>query len=128
MKKPVHLTATFAKTVKQPGYYGDGRGGHGLALLVKESSRGVTKSWTQRLRIDGQPVMMGLGAFPIVSLGRAREKAFENARTVEDGGNPRRQQLSKTPTFADCLERAIVVLRPGWKSTKTEKNLRGRNG
>ena len=124
MKKPVHLSATFVKTVKQPGYYGDGRGGHGLALLVKESSRGVTKSWTQRLRIDGQPVMMGLGAFPIVNLARARDRAFENARAVENGGDPRRQQLPKMPTFADCLERTIEVLRTGWKNGKTEKNLR----
>ena len=35
MKRPATLSATFVRTIRQPGRYGDGRGGHGLSLLVK---------------------------------------------------------------------------------------------
>ena len=44
--RPLMLTPTFAKNVKAPGRYGDGRGGLGLSLLVRPASRGgFTKSW-----------------------------------------------------------------------------------
>ena len=123
------LSANIVKNASKPGYYGDGRGGFGLALLVRKSADGrLLKSWTQRLRIDGQPFMLGLGAYPLVMLGRARDKALENARTVEAGGDPRRQQTPATLTFADCLERAIEIQRPGWRNAKTEKNMRSRYG
>lgn len=123
--KPKRLSAAFVKTVSQPGYYGDGRGGFGLSLLVKESTIGrVGKAWTQRLRIDGKPFMLGLGSYPVVSLGRARDKALENARQVEQGSDPRRQR-DTTPTFAQAMERTIDVLRPGWKEGgKAESQMR----
>ena len=34
MRRPTRLSASFVRTVKQPGRYGDGYGGHGLSLLV----------------------------------------------------------------------------------------------
>ena len=125
MNKPSRLSANFCKIVNEPGYYGDGRGSFGLALEVKQASGGrLLKAWTQRLRIDGKPFRLGLGSYPVVTLGRARDKALENARAVEAGNDPRRQQQPTIPTFSDCLERAIEVLRPGWRNAKTEKNLR----
>ena len=126
MVKPTRLSANFVKNVNAPGYYGDGRGGFGLSLLVRESTAGrLLKSWTQRLRIDGQPFMIGLGSYPIVQLGRARDKALENARTVETGGDPRRSKEDRPVTFADAMERAIDVLRPGWKEGgKAEAQMR----
>jgi len=126
MAKPTRLSANFVKTVNEPGYYGDGRGGFGLSLLVRQSPNGrLLKSWTQRLRIDGQPFMMGLGSYPVVSLGRARDKALENARSVEAGNDPRKAKTDKPITFADAMERAIEVLRPGWKEGgKAESQMR----
>ncbi len=126
MAKPTRLSANFVKTVNAPGYYGDGRGGFGLSLLVRESGSGrLTKSWTQRLRIDGQPFMLGLGSFPIVSLGRARDKALENARSVEAGNDPRKSKEEEPITFAEAMERCIDVLRPGWKEGgKAEPQMR----
>ena len=124
MHRPRRLSAAFVKTVNQPGRYGDGRGGFGLSLLVKESSTGrFAKSWSQRLRINRQPFNVGLGAYPIVTLVRARELALENARAIEAGGDPR-VEAPTIPAIEECLERTIEVLRPGWKSAKTEKNLR----
>ena len=47
MERPKKLSATFVKTISAPGRrYGDGRGGHGLSLLVKPSSTGrVRRIW-----------------------------------------------------------------------------------
>ena len=48
MERPKKLSATFVKTISAPGRYGDGRGGHGLSLLVKPSSTGrVRRIWCQ---------------------------------------------------------------------------------
>ena len=126
MERPKRLSATFCKTVNTPGRYGEKRGGNGLSLLVKRSvNGGVTKSWTQRLRLNGQPIDIGLGRFPVVGLADARALAMENARTVVEGTDPRvKPQL--VPTFAQAAEQAIAVLRVGWKNDRTEKIMRDR--
>ena len=89
--RPKRLSASFVRTVKRPGRYGDGHGGHGLSLLVKPRAHGgVAKSWSQRMRINGKPCNVGLGPFPIVNLAEAREAALENARAVYQGHDPRK--------------------------------------
>ena len=125
MQRPKRLSAAFVKTVNQPGRYGDGRGGFGLSLMVRQTaSGGLAKSWAQRLRFDGQPFNIGLGRYPLVALSEARNRALNNARLVEDGTDPR-VQVASTPTFAEAVERTIEVLRAGWKpGSKTEKLLR----
>ena len=125
MQRPRSLSAAFVKTVKDPGRYGDGRGGHGLNLLLKPTTTTgrLSKSWSQRLRIQGRPCNIGLGSYPIVTLGRARERALSNARVVAEGGDPRRKPQA-TPTFEEAIEKTIGVLRPGWRNVKTESLLR----
>ena len=124
MQRPKRLSAVFVKTVNTPGRYGDGRGGFGLSLLVKESSTGrFAKSWSQRLRINRQPFNVGLGGYPIVTLARARELALENSRAVEAGGDPR-VKPETVPTFSECVDRAVDVMRPNWKHPRTEHQLR----
>ena len=91
-KQPGKLTAAFCKDVKHSGAKGAerhtaGPGGHGLALVVQP---GGTKSFTQRLAINGKRTDVGLGAFPVVSLQQARDAAFENVKTVRAGGGPSR--------------------------------------
>ena len=122
MQRPRTLSAAFVKTVKDPGRYGDGRGGHGLSLLVKPSSTGrLAKSWSQRLRINGEPFNIGLGSFPIVTLKEARDKALENRRAVEQGKDPR-VRTSSIPTFADAAEIVIGIHATGWKTGRNEAN------
>lgn len=124
MDRPKRLSAAFVKTCNTPGRYGDGRGGFGLSLLVKAAiTGGVTKSWAQRMSITGQEFNVGLGAFPIVALARARELALANVRLIEGGGDPR-VKTPTIPTFEECLKQTFDMLRPGWKNAKTEKNLR----
>ena len=124
MERLRRLSAAFVQKVNTPGRYGDGRGGFGLSLLVKPTTTGrLSKTWAQRLRWNGQPFDIGLGSFPRVTLASARERALANARKVEDGEDPRINPVT-VPTFADGMESTIEILRPGWKSPKTERQLR----
>ena len=125
MARSSRLTAAFVKTANAPGRYGDGRGGFGLKLLVKQGSGGrPVKSWIQRLRIDSSPFDLGLGSYPLVTLADARLKALDNARAVTSGDDPRRPK-DRPLTFADAMERTIEVLRPGWKEGgKAEPQMR----
>ena len=109
------LTARFVAEVARPGRYTDGRRGFGLSLLVKQSASGhhVTKSWSQRIKIGNNRVMLGLGGFPVVSLKEARDNAFENRRSVEHGVDPRRPDV---PTFQQAAERYIEDNESGWTS------------
>ena len=69
MKRATRLSATFVKTIREPGRYGEGHGGNGLSLLVKRRRNGeLSKSWSQRLRFNGRPFNMGIGSYPAVSL------------------------------------------------------------
>ncbi len=114
--RPLMLTPTFAKNVKAPGRYGDGRGGLGLSLLVRPASRGgFTKSWTQYVRIGGRPTSLGLGRYPVVTLAMARERALENARAIADGRDPRGGSPRGVPTFAQALETVIAIHAENWK-------------
>ena len=122
MKRPKRLSASFVRTVNVPGRYGDGRGGHGLSLLVKaNTSGGFSKTFSQRLRIGGKPVMIGLGAYPVVTLARAREKALKNARLVEQGKDPR---TGTVPTFEQAAEQVIALRRERWRGTGSETQWR----
>ena len=90
MKRPKKLSATFVKSVNKSGRYGDGRGGFGLSLLVKPMANGrLSKTWAQRLRINGKLTNIGLGKYPVETLAEARAKALENIRAITQGKNLR---------------------------------------
>ena len=111
--RPAVLSASFVRTVNQPGRYGDGRGGHGLSVLVRPTRNGRwSKTWSQRLRVNGKPIMIGLGAYPIVTLAEARAKCLENRRAVERGRDPRGDGV---PSFAQAAERVIALHARQWK-------------
>ena len=112
--RPAVLSAAFVRTINRPGRYGDGRGGHGLSLLVKSTAipGRWSKTWSQRLRINGKPVMVGLGSYPVVTLAQARQRALENRRAAEQGRDPRGEGV---PTFERAAERVIALHRETWK-------------
>ena len=106
------LSATFVKTVTRPGRYGDGRGSHGLSLLVKPMKLGGhSRTWSQRLRINGKPVSIGLGSFPVVTLAEARNAALDNRRAIARGHDPR----NSVPTLAQASERVLAIHSASWK-------------
>lgn len=120
--RPSRLSETFVKSVSRAGQYGDGRGGHGLRLRVRQRSAWrLSKTWAQRLRINGELVQLGLGAWPIVSLAEARERALANRRMVARGRDPR--HYAKVPTFAEAAEAVIALHEPTWKSGAQEARI-----
>ncbi len=117
------LSAAFVRTIKRPGAYGDGRGGHGLILRVKpRKAGGVSKNWVQRLRIHGKPVNIGLGTYPLVSLAEARGEALVNRRAVAKGEDPR-MIPAKVPTFAEAAEQLIALRELSWKNGPLEARI-----
>ena len=110
------LSATFVRTVRTPGRYGDGRGGLGLSLLVRTGSGGrLTRCWTQSVRLDGKPTSIGLGSYPVVTLALARKRALGNARAIAEGRDPRRRATRSVPTFAAAWETVIAIHAAHWK-------------
>ena len=115
MRSPKRLSAAFVRTINRPGRYGEGHGGYGLSLLVKErSGGGLAKSWSQRLRVSSKPSNLGLGRYPIVTLAEARAKALENARAVDQGRDPR--ERSRIPTFEQAAEKVIRLYELTWRT------------
>ncbi|MXW56047.1 MAG: tyrosine-type recombinase/integrase [Gemmatimonadales bacterium] len=114
MKRPRTLSAAFVRTVNRPGVYGDGRGGRGLSLRVHRTRDGrITKTWRQRVRIEGRLTSIGLGPYPEVTLAEARQKALDNSRDVLLGQDPRGRGI---PTFSEAAERTIKLHRESWKA------------
>ena len=114
MKRPATLSATFVRTVRQPGRYGDGRGGHGLSLLVKPTKieGRLSKTWAQRTRINGKYTYLGLGSYPAVTLTEARRRALRNKQSSEEANHRR---ASNTPTFRQATEKVIQLHAAKWK-------------
>ena len=111
------LTAAKAKSLSKPGRHGDS---DTLYLCVKASG---AKSWIQRITIDGRRHDIGLGSFPVVSLAKARERAFANRVAIADGRNPLAEKIkAKIPTFREAAEKTIDANRPRWRNPKTDQN------
>ena len=102
------LSVQFVRSVTQPGRYGDGMG---LMLNVKQTG---SKSWVQRLVVQGKRRDIGLGSALRVSLAEARKIAFKNWCEARGGGDPTRQ-AGTVPTFEAALDIVIAIHREGWK-------------
>ena len=114
--RPRTLSAAFVKTINQPGRFGDGRGSHGLSLLVRETANGRwSKTWSQRIRVAGEVANIGLGRWPLVTLAEARAACQHNAREVAQGRDPRALAAPAVPTFAEAAETVIALYEPAWK-------------
>ena len=104
------LTILKCKATLKPGLHPDG------GTLYLRVAPGGSRSWIQRLVIQGKRSDIGLGAFPLVSLAEAREAAFDNRRLARRGGDPvagRRE--AKVPTFREAVEKTIEAMRARWR-------------
>ncbi len=115
------LNAAMVRGLTKPGRHGDG------GTLFLNIAPGGSKSWIQRLAIDGKRHDIGLGGFPLVTLREAREAAFENRRLARRGGDPlAAKRRTRAPTFREAAERTFEANRARWRNNKTTSNwLRG---
>ena len=105
------------KALKTPGLHGDGD-----TLYLRVGSGG-SKSWIQRVAINGQRRDIGLGGWPVVSLARARERAFANRVAISYGRDPlAEKRRASVPTFREAAVKTFEANRPRWRNVKTAKN------
>lgn len=107
------LTAAKARSITEAGMHGDGN-----TLYLNVSKSGV-KSWIQRVTINGKRHDLGLGGFPVVSLAKARERAFVNCVAIADGRDPLAdKRRAKVPTFREATIATYEASKPRWRNGK----------
>lgn len=113
------LTNVAVKALDKPGRHSDGEG---LYLAIDQYG----KRWVMLFRMAGKRREMGLGAYPTISLAKARDRADAARKLVEDGIDP--IEAKKAPkgavTFGTLAEELIEDLRSGWTGAKTEQGWR----
>ena len=111
------LSAMKVKALRDPGRYADG------GTLYLYIAPGGSKSWVQRLTIDGRRHDLGLGGWPVVSLAEAREAALENRRKRRQGVDPLAERRKvRVPSFSEAAIAAHKALRARWRSAKVAVN------
>ena len=122
------ITALEARHITRRGLH---RADPTLYLCV---AKGGTKSWIQRLLVNGKRRDIGLGSFPAVSLAAARTLAMQNRARLMMGGDPvaereaaraERKRRAVVPTFEAMNDIVLAAKAPTWRSAITEKNWRG---
>lgn len=121
------FTVKQIQATNKPGWYGQGRGGHGLTLVV---AKGGTKQRVQRLWFAGRMHTLGLGSVAAVSLTEAKPMAAKIHRRTLKGKAPKsyRQCLGmqgrkgrkagKAPTFAKAVDEFMALKMPTWKDAE----------
>ena len=111
------LTAAKVKVIARTGLHGDG------GTLYLNVAPGGSKSWVQRLTVNGRRRDIGLGGFPLVSLAEAREKAFDNRRWARAGGDPLAEKhKARVPTFREAAHKVFEANKPRWCSKQHTQN------
>ena len=105
------LSATRVKGLRDPGRYSDG---DGLHLFI--SKRG-SKSWVQRITVDGRRRDIGLGGYPTISLAQARKRATDNREAIGNGRDPvAEKRRPSTPTFSEAAHAVHEANKPRWRN------------
>jgi len=116
------LSVVNVASRKKPGYYADGGG---LYLRV---APGGSKGWIFRFTRAARTRDAGLGAYPTISLGKAREQAEQCRRLLSAGIDPiearreerdaARSEVAKLQTFEQCATAFIESHEVGWRNDK----------
>ena len=107
------MTAAKVGNLNNPGRYCDGEG-----LYLNIGMRG-SKSWVQRISIDGIRRDIGLGEYPTVSLAEAGDLARRNKSDVASGVNPiAEKRRAATPTFHKAALQVHRINLPTWRNRK----------
>ena len=92
----------------KPGRHSDG---NGLMLHVRRSG---SRSWVQRIMVQGRRVDLCIGSASLISLADARVKAAENRRIARVGADPRTAS-SRLVTLTEAAEGAYAERSRQWR-------------
>ena len=111
------LTAIQVQSLSALGLHGDG------GTLYLRVAPGGSKSWIQRVTVNGRRRDIGLGGWPVASLAKARERAFANRVAIANGQDPLAEKhRTRVPTFREAAERTFEANRARWRNNKTTAN------
>ncbi len=121
-KKFDEISAIELRRIQEPGRYSVG----GVAGLILEVLQRDSKSWILRVVVGDKRRHFGLGAYPEVSLARAREKAREIREKIREGIDPAEERRQKrlalmgkrTITFEEAALRCFEKKAAEFKSKK----------
>lgn len=116
MKGKGPLTVTFVKNAKIPKRYFDNQN-TGLHLWVR---KGGTKSYIQRVTINGKQVDITLGSVATTDLKDARLAAQQNSILISQGIDPRKRkgQDKEVPTFRQVSASALSIKKQSLSNPK----------
>ena len=107
------LTVAKVKAINNPGRHGDGAG------LYLNVAPGGSKSWIQRIVIDGRRRDIGLGGYPAVGLAEARSRAAANRTAVAEGRDPvAERRKPRIPSFEEAARLVHQANLPRWRNKK----------
>ena len=102
------LSIARAKALSRPGFY------HDSPTLYLSVSPTGSRSWIQRITIEGRRHDLGLGGFPLITPEHARRRAAANRLAVADGKNPLTDKRKvRIPTFRQATP-AHHILHDRW--------------
>src|SRR4026209_2500336 len=124
MARVLHrLSDVAVRAKKRPGYIADGGNPH------PPGAPSGGKGWIFRFTRGGRTRDAGLGAYPTVSLVKAREEAEKWRRLLAAGVDPiqarnqereaRRSNAANTKTFEECAKAYVFSHQAGWRRAKT---------
>lgn len=96
-KQAKELKALQVKRLTEPGRHAVGGIPPGLSLNITETE---ARSWIFRVTVGRKRRHIGLGSYPEVSLGEAREKALEMKRKIGTGVDPVKERLTERAALA----------------------------
>lgn len=110
------LSAAGVRSIKEPGWYGDGGG------LYLEVDANGTKRWAMRLTVNGRRRDFGLGSINKVSLVQAREEAQRYRTLAYQGIDPsaerKARRVDTAPTFAEVAAKVHTQRLAIWSNGK----------
>jgi integrase len=119
------LSDVAVRAKKRPGYFADG------GNLYLRVAPGGSKGWIFRFSLEGRTRDAGLGAYPTVSLVKAREEAEKWRRLLTAGVDPiqarkaerqtARLSEARTKSFEECAKAYIASHQNGWRNVNTSK-------
>ncbi len=114
MVRAIHkLTNIAVKSATNAGRISDGGN-----LYLRTSNTG-SKSWSFMWNAGKRRREIGIGAYPAVSLGKARVIAARYREITAEGGDPKNERdLGNEPTFAEAVEKFLAVMDGQWSNAK----------